>query len=81
MKNQELEALFMQTIDQPELMTKFLKELLIADIYCIGDDSDQSNILFRMLETPEDEQAIPFFLTADTLKMSFAIGSTHPAQF
>ncbi len=71
MKNQELEALFMQTTDHPELMTEFLKQLLLADIFCVGDDSDQSNIHFRMLETPEGEQAIPFFLMADTLKMSF----------
>jgi hypothetical protein len=71
MQNQKLELLFSKTSQQPELFSEFLNQLLISDVFCIGDDSDQSNVYFQMLETPEGEQAIPFFLSLDTLRSSF----------
>ncbi|SPL72246.1 SseB family protein [Acinetobacter stercoris] len=70
MQNQELEQLFIQTADQPELFSAFLNQLLVSEVFCLGDDSDQSNLQFRTMETPDGEQAIPFFLTLDTLRMS-----------
>lgn len=66
-----LQELFQQTQENYERIPAFLDELLLADVFCLGTENAGNRIQFRMLETPEGEQAIPFFLDAVQIVESF----------
>lgn len=68
MTNQNLEKLFNQTQENYELIPQFLDELLDAEIYCLGTQDQNHQIQFRILETPEGDQAIPFFLSLEQIQ-------------
>ncbi|RLL35709.1 enhanced serine sensitivity protein SseB [Acinetobacter cumulans] len=67
MTTSNLANLFLQASEDPELTPQFLQQLLMADIYALGTEQTNGRIQFRMLETEHGEQAIPFFLDADTI--------------
>lgn len=63
-----LQQLFTQTQENYELIPEFIDQLLVSDIYCLGTKDSQNNIQFRVLESPEGDQAIPFFLELEMIK-------------
>lgn len=62
-----LQTLFTQTQENYELIPDFIDRLLASDVYCLGKQNPNQRIQFRMLETPEGEQAIPFFLSKEII--------------
>ena len=68
MTNQELQNLFEQTQENYELIPQFLDQLLETDVYCLGTQDNHHQIQFRVLETPEGDQAIPFFILLETIQ-------------
>lgn len=42
--------------------------LLDAEIYCLGTQDQDNKVQFRILETPEGDQAIPFFLSLEHIQ-------------
>lgn len=66
-----LQQLFTQTQENYELIPKFIEQLLISDVYCLGTQSADHKFRFRVLETPEGDQAIPFFLSRELIQNDF----------
>ena len=64
---QDLESLFQQTQNDYNVIPDFIDQLLETEIYCLGIKNDENKIQFRIFETPEGDQAIPFFLKLDTI--------------
>lgn len=62
-----LQEIFEQTQENYELIPEFLDQLLLADVYCLGTKDSQQQLQFRVLETAEGDQAIPFFLSLDLI--------------
>ena len=62
-----LQQLFTQTQENYELIPEFIDKLLESDIYCLGIKDSDNKLQFRVLETPEGDQAIPFFLELETI--------------
>ena len=58
-----LQQLFTQTQENYELIPDFIDLLLVSDVYCLGKQNPNQRIQFRVLETPDGDQAIPFFLS------------------
>ena len=65
---QNLQQLFTQTQENYELIPEFIEQLLQSDVYCLGTQDAAQNIQFRVLETPEGDQAIPFFLSLEMIQ-------------
>ena len=63
-----LQKLFTQTQENYELIPFFIEQLLVSDVYCLGTQDQNNQIQFRVLETEDGDQAIPFFLSAETLQ-------------
>jgi len=62
-----LQQLFTQTHENYELIPEFIDQLLASDIYCLGTQDNDNKLQFRVLETPEGDQAIPFFLSEEII--------------
>ena len=62
-----LQQLFTQTQENYELIPEFIDQLLASDVYCLGKQSPNQRIQFRVLETPDGEHAIPFFLSEEII--------------
>ena len=83
-KEQHLEALFLQAIEQPALRPEFLQQLIEGHIYCAGhtDQLDKGNMReIRQLEVGakvfikswDDEQfdrIVPFFTSLEKMKLA-----------
>lgn len=67
-----LQQLFTQTQEDYTLIPDFIEQLLISDIYCLATQDHSQKVEFRVLETPEGEQAIPFFLSLDIIQRDIA---------
>ncbi len=63
-----LQQLFVQTQENYELIPDFIDQLLASEIYCLGTQDKDKNVEFRILETPEGDQAIPFFIELETIQ-------------
>ena len=63
-----LQKLFTQTQENYELIPFFIEQLLVSDVYCLGTKDQDNQIQFRVLETDEGDQAIPFFLSSETIQ-------------
>ena len=63
-----LQQLFTQTQENYELVPQFIDQLLASDIYCLGIKDSENKLQFRVLETPEGDQAIPFFLELEIIQ-------------
>lgn len=63
-----LQQLFTQTQENYELIPEFIDQLLVSDIYCLGTKDHNNKLQFRVLETPEGDQAIPFFLELEMIQ-------------
>ena len=72
-----LQKLFIQTQENYELIPQFLDELLESDIYCLGSENKDSKIQFQVLETPDGDQAIPFFLELEAIYNAFGSQVEH----
>lgn len=72
-----LEQLFAQTQENYALIPQFLDELLLANVYCLGTEDQQKKHHFRVFETEEGEQAIPFFLELETIYRDFGSQVEH----
>lgn len=66
-----LQKLFAQTQENYELIPFFIEQLLASDVYCLATQDPDQKIQFRVLETEEGEQAIPFFLALETIQHDF----------
>ena len=62
-----LQQLFTQTQENYELVPEFIDQLLASDVYCLGKQNPNQRIQFRVFETPDGEQAIPFFLELESI--------------
>jgi len=62
-----LQQLFTQTQENYELIPAFIDQLLVSDVYCLGKQNPNQRIQFRVLETPDGDQAIPFFLSEEII--------------
>lgn len=62
-----LQQLFTQTQESYELVPTFIDQLLVSDVYCLGKQNPNQRIQFRVFETPDGEQAIPFFLELQSI--------------
>lgn len=69
----DLQELLEQTQENYELIPQFLDQLLLADVYCLGSKDSQQQLQFRVLETPEGDQAIPFFLSLDVIHQDLGV--------
>ena len=67
LKMSNLQQLFNQTQENYELVPEFMEKLLASDIYCLGTEDANNKIQFRLLESPDGAQAIPFFLELETV--------------
>ena len=63
-----LQKLFTQTQENYELIPFFIEQLLSSDVYCLGTQDQNNQIQFRVLENEDGDQAIPFFLSVETLQ-------------
>lgn len=63
-----LQQLFVQTQENYELIPDFIDQLLASEIYCLATQDKDKNVEFRILETPEGDQAIPFFIELETIQ-------------
>ncbi|CEI52602.1 hypothetical protein [Acinetobacter bereziniae] len=63
-----LQQLFVQTQENYELIPDFIDQLLASKIYCLATQDKDKNVEFRILETPEGDQAIPFFIELETIQ-------------
>ncbi|OTG87147.1 enhanced serine sensitivity protein SseB [Acinetobacter sp. ANC 4558] len=72
-----LEQLFQQTQRHYNLIPDFIEQLLVADIYCIAQQNNANEIQFRVFETSEGEQAIPFFLTLAQIHQDIGIETEY----
>lgn len=72
-----LEQLFYQTQQNYELIPQFLDQLLLSNVYCLGTEEQDQKRNFRVLETPEGDQAIPFFLELETVYRDFGAQVEH----
>lgn len=62
-----LQQLFTQTQENYKLIPDFIDLLLVSDVHCLGKQNPNQRIQFRVLETPDGDQAIPFFLSKETI--------------
>ena len=62
-----LQQLFTQTQENYELVPEFIDQLLASDVYCLGKQNPNHRIQFRVFETPDGGQAIPFFLELESI--------------
>ena len=67
MTTSNLTNLFVQASENPELTPVFLQQLLNAEIYALGVEQANGRFQFRMLQTEQGEQAIPFFLSTEII--------------
>ena len=67
MDNQNLQDAFEQTQQNYELIPQFINELLDSEVFCLGTQDQDKNFQFRMLESADGDQAIPFFLSLDMI--------------
>lgn len=72
-----LQQLFTQTQENYELIPQFLDRLLDADVYCLGVQDANNKTQFQVLETPDGEQAIPFFLELESIYSAFGSQVQH----
>ncbi|QIO08093.1 SseB family protein [Acinetobacter lanii] len=72
-----LEQLFYQTQQNYALIPHFLDQLLLSNVYCLGTEEQDQKRNFRVLETPEGDQAIPFFLELETVYRDFGAQVEH----
>lgn len=72
-----LQKLFTQTQENYELIPQFLDQLLEADVYCLGVQDSNKKIQFQILETPDGDQAIPFFLELEAIYNAFGSQVEH----
>lgn len=72
-----LQKLFVQTQENYELIPQFLDQLLAADVYCLGVLDSNNKIQFQILETPDGDQAIPFFLELELIYSAFGSQVEH----
>lgn len=72
-----LQQLFNQTQQNYELIPQFLDQLLMSNVYCLGTEDQDQKCNFRVLESPEGEQAIPFFLELETVYRDFGSQVEH----
>ena len=73
----KLQQLFTQTQKNYELIPQFLDQLLEADVYCLGVQDVNHKTQFQVLETPDGEQAIPFFLELESIYSAFGSQAEH----
>ena len=62
-----LQQLFTQTQENYELIPDFIDLLLVSDVYCLGKQNPNQRLQFSVLETPDRDQAIPFFSTQEMI--------------
>ncbi|MBI1453081.1 MULTISPECIES: SseB family protein [Acinetobacter] len=67
MTTANLANLFLQASENPELTPVFLQQLLNVEIYALGSEQVNGRYQFRMLQTEQGEQAIPFFLSKEMI--------------
>ena len=67
MDNQNLQDAFEQTQQNYELIPQFINELLDSEVFCLGTQDQDKNFQFRMLQSADGDQAIPFFLSLDMI--------------
>lgn len=72
-----LQQLFTQTQENYELIPEFIDQLLVSDIYCLGTQDSDNKLQFRVLETPEGDQAIPFFLELEMIQQDIGTDATY----
>lgn len=72
-----LQQLFIQTQENYELIPQFLDQLLEAEVYCLGVQDANHKTQFQVLETPDGEQAIPFFLELESIYSAFGSQVEH----
>lgn len=72
-----LQQLFNQTQENYALIPQFLDQLLISNVYCLGTEDHDQKRNFRVFETDEGEQAIPFFLELETVYRDFGSQVEH----
>lgn len=73
----KLQQLFTETQENYELIPQFLDLLLVSDVYCLGTESAEQKLNFQILETPEGDQAIPFFLELEMIYRDFGSQVEH----
>lgn len=76
---QNLQQLFINTQENYELIPDFIDLLLASDIYCLGTQDQHKKIQFRILETPEGDQAIPFFIELETIQNDIGVDAEYIA--
>ncbi len=72
-----LQQLFTQTQENYELIPQFLDQLLESEVYCLGVQDANNKTQFQVLETPDGEQAIPFFLELESIYSAFGPQVQH----
>jgi hypothetical protein len=72
-----LQKLLTQTQENYELIPFFIEQLLASDVYCLAIQNQEEQIQFRVLETEEGEQAIPFFLSEELILQDLG----HDAEY
>ncbi len=72
-----LQQLFTQTQENYELIPEFIDQLLVSDIYCLGTQDSDNKLQFRVLETPEGDQAIPFFLELEMIQQDIGTDAEY----
>lgn len=72
-----IQELFIQTQENYELIPQFLDQLLEANVYCLGIQDEHNKIQFQILETPDGDQAIPFFLELELIYNAFGSQVEH----
>lgn len=72
-----LQKLFTQTQENYELIPQFLDQLLEYEVYCLGVQDVNHKTQFQVLETPDGEQAIPFFLELESIYRAFGSQVEH----
>ena len=72
-----LEQLFIDTQKNYELIPDFIEKLLISDVYCLASQGRHKRVEFRVLETPEGDSAIPFFLSLEIIQNDIGVDAEY----
>ncbi|WP_296281163.1 SseB family protein [uncultured Acinetobacter sp.] len=72
-----LEQLFIDTQKNYELIPDFIEKLLISDVYCLASQGHHKRVEFRVLETPEGDSAIPFFLSLEIIQNDIGVDAEY----
>ena len=72
-----LQQLFTQTQENYELVPTVIDQLLASNVYCLGKQNPNQRIQFRVFETPDGEQVIPFFLELENIHNKLGIDAEY----